>query len=124
MLFMITFMFLIKSAYVKEAPCRDTFGNCDKHKERYRCCLGFMKRYCKKSCNWCPDYTIRVHGGYTQWSEWHRCSSSCGGGIQIRTRLCSNPIPRNGGMTCVQQNLGDSVEIIDCNMHGCPGALK
>uniref|UniRef100_A0AAV2KYV0 Ig-like domain-containing protein n=1 Tax=Knipowitschia caucasica TaxID=637954 RepID=A0AAV2KYV0_KNICA len=44
--------------------------------------------------------TVRVHGGYSEWSEWGPCSVSCGAGGQKRRRQCNNPTPANGGQDC------------------------
>lgn len=65
------------------------------------------------------DFTINyfaVDGGYTLWSDWSVCSVTCGGGLQNRSRTCTNPVPQYGGATCS----GDSGEIQDCNTHNCP----
>ncbi|XP_060604364.1 coadhesin-like isoform X2 [Ruditapes philippinarum] len=50
-----------------------------------------------KSCgaNDCP-----VDGDWSDWSPWHQCSVTCGGGKSFRSRSCSNPVPTNGGKPC------------------------
>ena len=53
---------------------------------------------------------VPVDGGF---SAFHRCSKTCGGGIQRRT--CTNPQPRNGGKGCV----GASEQA--CNTQACQG---
>ena len=62
-----------------------------------------------------------VNGGYTQWSNWLSCSQTCGGGQQVRTRSCTSPSPANGGLTCLQQNLGTETDIQLCNTQACSG---
>ncbi|OPL20880.1 hypothetical protein AM593_10356, partial [Mytilus galloprovincialis] len=57
-----------------------------------------------------------VNGGWTDWSEWLPCSTSCGGGDQNRYRYCSNPFPGLGGHICV----GKSIEKKVCNTMTCP----
>ncbi|XP_060723445.1 semaphorin-5B isoform X1 [Tachysurus vachellii] len=42
-------------------------------------------------------------GGWTPWSSWAPCSTSCGVGFEVRQRSCSNPTPRHGGRVCVGQ---------------------
>ncbi|XP_062853202.1 semaphorin-5B [Trichomycterus rosablanca] len=42
-------------------------------------------------------------GGWTPWSSWAPCSTSCGVGFEVRQRSCSNPAPRHGGKVCVGQ---------------------
>ena len=61
---------------------------------------------------------ISVNGGYTPWSEFSVCSATCGGGIQQRTRICTNPAPSNGGKDCTQ--LGATTESRNCSSNSCP----
>uniref|UniRef100_A0A3P8TRZ0 Semaphorin-2A n=1 Tax=Amphiprion percula TaxID=161767 RepID=A0A3P8TRZ0_AMPPE len=56
----------------------------------------------------CKGPTIQVancsrNGGWTPWSSWGQCSSSCGIGFEVRQRSCNNPAPRHGGRICVGQ---------------------
>ncbi|XP_077863727.1 SCO-spondin-like [Saccoglossus kowalevskii] len=48
---------------------------------------------------------------------WTECDSPCDGGKALRYRNCSNPLPKNGGVTCN----GDPVEIKLCNTESCDG---
>ena len=45
------------------------------------------------------------------------CDKTCGGGIQLRTRNCTNPPPTNGGLPCA----GTREEDRRCNNASCPG---
>ncbi|XP_072109570.1 semaphorin-5A isoform X1 [Mobula birostris] len=57
------------------------------------------------------------NGGWTPWTLWSPCSTSCGIGFQVRQRSCSNPTPRHGGRVCVGQNREERY----CNEHlHCP----
>ncbi|XP_043918714.1 semaphorin-5B isoform X2 [Protopterus annectens] len=57
------------------------------------------------------------NGGWTPWSSWAQCSTTCGIGFQVRQRSCSNPTPRYGGRVCV----GQSREERFCNENSpCP----
>lgn len=49
-------------------------------------------------CVLCPR-----NGGWTPWSSWGQCSSTCGIGFEVRQRSCNNPSPRHGGRICVGQ---------------------
>ena len=60
---------------------------------------------------------LLVDGGYSDFGDWSVCSAECGGGIQTRTRTCTNPAPAHGGADCV----GDSTETRECNTQACPG---
>lgn len=57
-----------------------------------------------------------VNGGLTPWSDWSLCDRICGGGRRERTRSCTNPVPRNGGLDCA----GPLVEAVPCSEHECP----
>ncbi|XP_028442537.1 hemicentin-1 isoform X3 [Perca flavescens] len=61
-------------------------------------------------------FTVRVHGGYSEWAEWGRCSVSCGVGSQKRLRQCNNPLPANGGRHCA----GSDTETHSCQGKPCP----
>uniref|UniRef100_A0A6Q2XPY5 Semaphorin-2A n=1 Tax=Esox lucius TaxID=8010 RepID=A0A6Q2XPY5_ESOLU len=54
----------------------------------------------------CEGPTIEVsncsrNGGWTPWSSWGQCSTTCGTGFEMRQRSCNNPSPRHGGRVCV-----------------------
>ncbi|KAM6945764.1 semaphorin-5B-like [Aplochiton taeniatus] len=56
----------------------------------------------------CKGPTIQLancsrNGGWTPWSSWGQCSTSCGIGFEVRQRSCNNPSPRHGGRVCVGQ---------------------
>lgn len=63
----------------------------------------------------CPE--TQIHGGYSQWSSWGSCSQQCAGGVQQRSRSCTNPRPKNGGRNC--NSLGPGRETRICNNHSC-----
>ena len=58
-----------------------------------------------------------VDGGFTEWSAFGPCSTSCGPGIQVKSRSCTNPPPINNGSDCV----GPREESRACNNGPCPG---
>lgn len=60
-----------------------------------------------------------VTGVYSDWSHWSRCSASCGGGTQERTRKCFFSKEAQGGVDC--SSLGPSLETRECNALLCPG---
>ncbi|XP_052105775.1 SCO-spondin-like [Mytilus californianus] len=66
--------------------------------------------------NICNDHNCPVDGNWTDWSEWGSCSDTCGSGLKLRYRNCSNPEPQFGGIDCV----GNKTEIDSCNDQYCP----
>ena len=63
-------------------------------------------------------FSFLGNGGYTQWTEFSSCSVTCGGGMQQRTRECTNPAPSNGGKDC--NLLGAAFESRNCSSNPCP----
>ena len=61
-----------------------------------------------------------VDGGWGLWSNWSECSVSCGGGDEIRTRLCDNPAPSTGGEHCE----GHEKETRPCGEGECRSAIE
>ncbi|KAH3873540.1 hypothetical protein DPMN_036777 [Dreissena polymorpha] len=41
-----------------------------------------------------------VNGGWSYWGSWESCSATCGVGLKLRSRNCTNPIPLAYGKTC------------------------
>ena len=61
-----------------------------------------------------------VHGGFTAWHDDGGCSTTCGGGVQMQTRSCTNPVPEFGGNDCV----GNSTQSVTCNVEDCPSEFQ
>ena len=57
-----------------------------------------------------------VDGGYSDWTI-SECSATCGGGVQIYTRTCTNPPPSNSGKDCSSR--GPSFKREPCNEQAC-----
>ncbi|XP_073439014.1 hemicentin-1 [Dendrobates tinctorius] len=62
------------------------------------------------------SFTVEVHGGFSDWLPWQSCSVTCGQGVQKRIRLCDNPAPANGGLSCQ----GEESETRICQNKLCP----
>ena len=58
---------------------------------------------------------ITVHGNWGHWENLGTCSVTCGGGVQVRTRVCNNPPPTHGGNQCP----GKAMEKSPCNTCAC-----
>lgn len=67
-------------------------------------------------------FNIVDDGGYSEWSSWSQCSTTCGNGRHTRSRSCTNPPPSAGGKDCSE--LGPEKETGECNNGGCPGTLN
>ncbi|XP_053385651.1 A disintegrin and metalloproteinase with thrombospondin motifs 5-like [Mercenaria mercenaria] len=59
-------------------------------------------------------------GGWTNWDSWSTCSLTCGGGIQSRSRTCTNPRPSVLGQNCI----GNPHETQTCNSKRCPPVVS
>lgn len=127
--------------YDSDAQCALQFGASYKLCPRMRSSCGSL--YCTKdggaSCvssvvpqadgskcgerQWCikgecvDDGSPMIDGGWSQWSSYAECSYSCGGGAHYRTRNCTNPPPKNGGMDCEGESVG---HWRICNPEACP----
>ncbi|XP_076099012.1 SCO-spondin-like isoform X4 [Mytilus galloprovincialis] len=64
----------------------------------------------------CADNPCPINGNWTEWSNWNECSFTCGGGMKVRERNCSNPVPQYGGEPC----FGNTTNIETCNEDPCP----
>jgi hypothetical protein len=67
-----------------------------------------MNMNCKRTCGFCTP--SMPWANYAQWSQWSRCTASCGEGHQMRSRTC--PVPGR----C----LGEDNETQLCSMQPCP----
>ena len=56
-------------------------------------------------------------GGWSPWTEWSKCSKSCGEGEKQRTRQCNNPVPNEFGKQCE----GNATDVVTCFIEKCPG---
>lgn len=57
-----------------------------------------------------------IDGNWIEWSPWSKCDPSCGEGLEIRRRTCSDPIPQNGGAYCA----GSNSDSRTCYLTHCP----
>ncbi|XP_014781094.1 A disintegrin and metalloproteinase with thrombospondin motifs 16 [Octopus bimaculoides] len=57
-----------------------------------------------------------INGAWSMWTEWTKCSRSCGGGVTYRERQCNKPFPQYGGRPC--EGIANISMI--CNKKKCP----
>ncbi|XP_060551315.1 coadhesin-like [Ruditapes philippinarum] len=57
----------------------------------------------------CLKDVCPVNGGWSTWSVWGACSSTCDIGIQRRDRSCSNPYPSRFGDHCFGDSRDDRI---------------
>ncbi|XP_048581714.1 uncharacterized protein LOC5511228 isoform X2 [Nematostella vectensis] len=57
-----------------------------------------------------------VDGEFSDWTEWTKCTSSCGKGVRSRSRSCTAPAPELGGKPCV----GPTEQTMACDYGDCP----
>ncbi|XP_065656134.1 uncharacterized protein LOC136081827 isoform X2 [Hydra vulgaris] len=56
-----------------------------------------------------------VDGGLSEWSQFSECSATCGDGMKVRMRTCTNPTPSKNGKDCV----GPLFEVDNCTLGQC-----
>ncbi|KAL4224322.1 Scavenger receptor Cys-rich [Mactra antiquata] len=56
-----------------------------------------------------------VNGGWSSWSPWGGCSTSCGVGLRTRDRTCTSPTPEPNGQYCN----GPSIDHLVCILQTC-----
>ncbi|XP_048746179.2 uncharacterized protein LOC125658800 [Ostrea edulis] len=90
---------------------------------RSRTCSNPAPQYLGKNCpgstvssRSCNTHFCPIDGLWTGWGQWSVCTETCGGGIQSRSRSCSNPTPQYGGAYCS----GFSSNTQVCNTQNCP----
>lgn len=79
---------------------QERFRNCSRNGDlSTKVCPGSLMQV--KSCY----HDCTVSGGWSEWSNWTACSSSCGTGVQVKFRLCTNPKPLTDGDSCRGKNV-------------------
>ena len=79
-------------------------------------CVGMNmeEKLCHKKVS-CP-----VNGEWSAWLGWSYCSASCGEGTRQRRRMCNNPAPLYGGLSCEGSPLHEEICItgVPCPIAG------
>ncbi|XP_022792548.1 A disintegrin and metalloproteinase with thrombospondin motifs 6-like [Stylophora pistillata] len=113
--------------------CPQRRTNCDElgcTNNGYRCILSSTSPADGTRCgdrHWCinglcvDDGSRVIHGRWSDWSVFSKCTRPCGGGVQHRSRTCTNPAPKNGGRNCIGPKVGHWKV---CNPQPCPAASK
>lgn len=58
---------------------------------------------------------LQMDGNWSKWAPYGQCSRTCGGGVQLAKRECSNPPPANEGKYCE----GVRVKYRSCGLDPC-----
>ena len=63
-------------------------------------------------------YFPAINGNWGLWTEFSKCSLTCGdGAIKSRFRVCNNPGPAYGGQYC--ENPKSDTEVVPCVLDKC-----
>ena len=107
------------------SPCEKTCGNSSKFRRRF--CANPEPSFGGNNCSLlgkdfeqvpCYETPCPVHGNFSEWSEFSRCSRTCGNSTKERYRNCSRPAPMHGGNNC--SSLGPNIEVRNCSLSPCP----
>ena len=105
------------------SPCFKTCGSSFKFRRRY--CTNPEPRFGGRNCSGldfeevpCYQTPCPIHGNFSEWSEFSKCSHTCGNGFRKRFRNCTDPAPMHGGSDC--SSLGSNIQIVNCNERPCP----
>lgn len=99
-------------------PCSVTCGHGLQEGKRSRTCPGeavCVGNETELLTRHCTSAHCKVDGQWTEWKADGPCSVTCGIGIQLLYRGCSNPAPENGGQQCE----GGRIKQIECNQQAC-----
>ena len=79
-------------------------------------------------CRFCIMYLfiLIVDGNWGEWSNFEMCTVSCGGGSQIRRRVCDDPPAQFGGRHCLlsgseTERATEETDTQLCGGISCPG---
>merc|ERR1712002_409918 len=110
-----------RSDWSKWGACSATCGNGTK--EKSRTCTNPKPQHGGKDCQGenkatgaCNNGPCPVDGGWSDWSKWGDCSTTCGNGTKEKSRSCTNPKPQHGGKACQGENKATGA----CNNGPCP----
>ncbi|XP_060078666.1 A disintegrin and metalloproteinase with thrombospondin motifs 20-like [Ylistrum balloti] len=98
-------------------------GTQTRHCEHH--CYGISHQSESKTCHKPTCIEVPVNGHWSSWMNFGVCSTTCGSGMQIRTRTCSNPAPANGGHPCEPDAKGDNETNVQlCMLQECLNDLQ
>nr|XP_022289245.1 sushi, von Willebrand factor type A, EGF and pentraxin domain-containing protein 1-like isoform X2 [Crassostrea virginica] len=100
----------IKPDFCKHEPCQNGASCVNTNDGNYTCSCteGFKGSRCEKKI---------VNGGWSSWSQFSECSTSCNGGTKSRSRMCNSPVPDPEGIPC---DMSNAKEHVACNDEKCP----
>jgi len=101
----------VDGGYTLWTPWTPEDANLKQH--RFRTCTNPLPKNGGRSClqqGLGPDKETKANkrnGGYTEWGEWSAMDANR---VVTRSRSCTNPTTLNGGLNCLQQNLGPETQ--------------
>ena len=107
------------------SSCLKTCGNSSRFRRRY--CTNPPPRFGGENCSMlgsdfeevpCYQIPCPIHGNFSEWSEFSKCSRTCGNSVRKRYRNCTRPTPMHGGNDC--SSLGLRVQVVNCDLPECP----
>lgn len=105
------------SSWSSWTKCISKFGNETGLQSRTRRCGNPAPSHGGNPCSGddtdTSNCTSSVDGGWSEWSSWAECDSTCEYRNKTRNRTCDNPVPING-LDCD----GNSTETIECPCTG------
>ncbi|CAD5125803.1 DgyrCDS14009 [Dimorphilus gyrociliatus] len=88
------------------------------------CINGANMYICECIDHYSGDNCEVANGNWGLWSAWSTCSSKCSSGVELRSRKCNSPEPKNGGSLCAPLNGTGSIELRNCSNSPCQSTFK
>ena len=79
-------------------------------------CPGIINCFFSMVTNFESYNVSAIAAEWQDWGHWSQCTASCGQGLKIRARGCSEP-EFGGDLLCS----GNGTEVEGCNSAECPG---